>query len=275
MSRLRVMTFNVHGTYNWEQRIPLNIGVIQRMSPDITGFQEAQSDNLAVYEELLSEYDYIEGPEIEGEAPSYNAIFWKPSRIKHVTAYGYWLSETPDQRSLGWGAKDMRAMNFSKFNLLDNGQEFVHVNTHLDHRVERARIKSAKLIIRILTEFDFDALPIILTGDFNCNPDSAAYQFLHEHGFVDVYRATGHEGVDYPETGSVPDSAYSNTVHAYGWTKPSSSGAKRTGSMRFDWILLRDAEKRFRPVSCEIIRDAQPPLYPSDHYPVVADFEVA
>lgn len=275
MSRLRVMTFNIHGTYNWEQRISLNIGVIQRVSPDIIGFQEVQSDNLAVYEEQLPEYDYISGPEIEGEAASYNAIFWNPSRLEHIESYGYWLSETYKQPSLGWGAENMRAMSFARMKLLDNGQKFVHVNTHLDHRIERARIESAKLIIRTLTDFEYDAQPILLTGDFNCNPDSAVYQFLQEHGFVDAYRTTGHEDIAYPETGNVAESAYSNTVHAYGWTKLSSSGAKRTGSMRFDWIMLRDTEKRFRPISCEIIREAQPPIYPSDHYPVVADFEIA
>ena len=274
MSRLRVMTFNIHGTYNWGQRIPLNVGVIQHMSPDIIGFQEAQRDNQAVYEEQLPDYDYSEGPEIEGKALSYNPIFWKPSHIKPVTYYGYWLSETPDTPSLGWDAADMRAMCFHQYKLLDNGQEFVHVNTHLDHRVERARIESAKLIIRTLADFEYDALPVILTGDFNCNPDSTVYQFLQEHGFVDVYRATGHKDSDYPETGNVADSTYSNTVHAYGWTKPSSSGAKRTGSMRFDWILLRDDKGRIRSTSCEIVREAQPPLYPSDHYPVVADFEL-
>lgn len=251
----------------------MNIGVIQRMAPDVIGFQEVQADNLAIYERELDEYDYLPGPSTSSEGSNFNAIFWKPSRLIHVESYGYWLSETPDVPSFGWGAADMRAMFSIRFKLLDGGQEFVSVNTHLDHRIEGARVENAKLIIHKLSKFGYDSLPIILTGDFNCNPGSTTHQFLQEHGFVDVYHATGHEDIDYPEEGDI-DSAYSNTVHAYGWTKPSSSGAKRTGPMRFDWILLLDEKGKIQPIACEIVRDAQPPLYPSDHYPVMADFEI-
>jgi exonuclease III len=44
--------------------------------------------------------------------------------------------------------------------------------------------------------------------------------------------------------------------------------------MRIDWILFADSADTLRALSCEIIHDAQPPVYPSDHYPVVAEFEV-
>ena len=65
-----------------------------------------------------------------------------------------------------------------------------------------------------------------------------------------------------------------SSFHAYGWSKSSPSGTRRRGPMRYDWILFADPSGALRPISCEIIRDAQPPFYPSDHYPVVAEFEV-
>ncbi len=40
-----------------------------------------------------------------------------------------------------------------------------------------------------------------------------------------------------------------------------------------DWIMLRDAERKMRAVSAAIVRDAEPPLFPSDPpHPIVADF---
>lgn len=40
---------------------------------------------------------------------------------------------------------------------------------------------------------------------------------------------------------------------------------------RCDWILTRDGACSFKVHSCEVLRDATPPIYPSDHYPVLAE----
>jgi endonuclease/exonuclease/phosphatase family metal-dependent hydrolase len=137
----------------------------------------------------------------------------------------------------------------------------------------RASVKGCKLILQRLVQPCDDNLPIVLTGDFNSNPDTAAYHLLQTNGFEDAYRVAGHEDKEYTQVG-LADSEYSNTVHAYGWSKPSSSGAKIAGSMRFDWILLRDPQRHMHTTWCDIIRDAQPPLYPSDHYPVLAIVDI-
>jgi exonuclease III len=49
--------------------------------------------------------------------------------------------------------------------------------------------------------------------------------------------------------------------------------AERHGypSSRIDWILIRNSLWEMQINSCEIIRDNKHPLYPSDHYPVLAE----
>ncbi|MBZ0287813.1 MAG: hypothetical protein K8I30_09380 [Anaerolineae bacterium] len=42
--------------------------------------------------------------------------------------------------------------------------------------------------------------------------------------------------------------------------------------LRIDWILTLGA---LQARSCVIARDEQPPLYPSDHYPIVAELAFA
>jgi len=264
------MTFNIRGSSHsedgvnaWDKRAQLNVETIGRANPDLIGFQELEKGNLETYQKWLPEYEYMLGPPTSNEEPcDCNAIFWKPSRLQRVDSGHFWLSETPEIASTGWEATTIRTAIWAKFRLVNNGRELLLFNTHLEHIHKRARREGIGLILQRITQMQGIGLPVILTGDFNCNPDTYVHRLLLEGGFTDAYHATGHV-----------DSEHTNTFHAYGWTKPSSSGAQREGSMRFDWILLQD-KGLMHPLKCEIIRDAEPPIYPSDHYPVLAELEM-
>lgn len=282
---LRVMTFNIRGSFYkdganaWEKRAPLNIEVIQRYKPDLIGFQECDTGNLLTYQQHLSDYSRLTGaeicpPEADGEPSSYNAIFWRPEQLILLETDSFWLSETPEVPSSAWNAFSPRLATWARFQLAP-GRELLHLNTHLDHISEEARVQGAQLIVQRLHSLLTPQTALVVTGDFNCNPDDPAYQTFVTSGLTDAYLATGHHDVVHAVSAiSQPENAYTNTVHSYGWSKKSSSGAKRRGSMRFDWILYSDPARILHPLSCEIIRDAQPPVYPSDHYPVMAEFEV-
>ncbi len=56
MFTLRVMTFNIHGSYMWRQRTSFNVETIQRVTPDLIGFQEVEAENIEVYQKQLIEY---------------------------------------------------------------------------------------------------------------------------------------------------------------------------------------------------------------------------
>ncbi|HEX4713361.1 MAG TPA: endonuclease/exonuclease/phosphatase family protein [Ktedonobacteraceae bacterium] len=269
---LRVMSFNVRcasldagGPHAWEQRSSLNVSVIQNQAPDLIGFQECETAHLLTYQQLLSGYVHLPGQEIHpGErVPSaYNAIFWRSECLTLLASGSFWLSETPDVYSRAWNAASPRLASWAKFRLA-NGCELLHLNTHLDHVSAEARVRGTELIVQRLHALQTASSMLIMTGDFNCNPDDPVHRSLQSFGLSDAYLATGHD-----------DSEQSNTFHAYGWSKSSPSGTRRRGPMRYDWILFASPSGALRPISCDIIRDAQPPLYPSDHYPVAAEFEV-
>ncbi len=40
---------------------------------------------------------------------------------------------------------------------------------------------------------------------------------------------------------------------------------------RVDWIMVRSGQQSVQTTSCTIVRDAEPPVYVSDHYPVLAE----
>jgi endonuclease/exonuclease/phosphatase family metal-dependent hydrolase len=273
------MTFNIKGSFSikdglnaWQQRSQLNVQTIKHARPDIIGFQEFQGGNLKTYKECLPEYQYILGPHIDDIEPyTYNAIAWNPARFTLIDAGGFWLSTTPERMSSDWESACTRVAHWTKLHCIQTNADMIHVNTHLDHISEQARQEGGKLILRKLTELGFAALPTVLTGDFNSSrwlPDydvhiapvatDATYRIFQDNGFVDTYVAAGQQ-----------DSSVSNTFHAFEGSQYTPAHFYMT--WRIDWILFRDSTHHLKTNSCTIIHDAQPPLYPSDHYPVLAE----
>ena len=168
-----------------------------------------------------------------------------------MRAGGFWLSETPESFSRSWGTRQARSLNWALLRLLPDGGGLLHLNTHLDHVSEPARRKGAELIVRWLERAQIE-VPVVLTGDFNCEPGSETYRTLASAGFADAHLLAGN--------------APANTFHAF---RGEGHRPRREG--RIDWILLRDGPRlRWAVRSCEVLRDADPPVYPSDHYPVLA-----
>jgi endonuclease/exonuclease/phosphatase family metal-dependent hydrolase len=269
------MSFNVRGASHmrdgvnlWSERAALNVETIRRYAPDVIGFQEAQRPNLDVYEEELTGYSRLPGPVYgAGEIEEFAAIFFDPERLETLDSGGFWLSETPGEYSASWGNEVIRTANWAVLRCLEGGLAFLHVNTHLDHVSERARVEGNRLILSQTEETlaNHGNPPTLVTGDFNCEPGSPAYRVFVEAGFVDTFLAAGNEDAD---------DAY--TFHAFRGTRLTPGDTdKPTG--RIDWILLRDETGSATVRSHEILRDGDEEAgrYPSDHYPVLAELELA
>ncbi len=276
MTALRVMTFNIRGYYNrdpanaWAEREALNIATIRRCSPDVIGFQETNGRNVEALARALTEYHYIAWPPYNNAPPhQFPAIFWRSDRLRPLDCETFWLSETPDVYSGSWDTDCIRSAAWVRFRCIDSGgrgrrgAEVVLLNTHLDHISEQARVEGAKLIIERMREAQRGGAAAVITGDFNAPVGSATYRLFVDAGFADAHVACGND----------EDPANSFTYHGFqGEAFRGSDAAPR----RIDWILLRDGgSTMLRARSCDIVRDARPPVYPSDHYPVVAEIELS
>jgi endonuclease/exonuclease/phosphatase family metal-dependent hydrolase len=275
MARIRVMSFNIRGASfahdgvnAWENRAALNVATIHRCAPDLIGFQEVHSENLATYREHLRGYQWVRGPQVDtNESDHCNAIFWRSGRFREVGSGGFWLSETPDCRSIGWDAALVRGATWVRLAWGAGGPELLHLNAHLDHLGEEARVEGCRLILHQVEQLTNPGAPVILTGDFNCSapveggPAPEPYRVLMEGGFADAYL-----------TAREKDSGPPNTFHGFegGAFVPWDPGS----TVRIDWILTRDRQGRFQTDWCAIVRDHLSPLYPSDHYPLLADLSL-
>jgi endonuclease/exonuclease/phosphatase family metal-dependent hydrolase len=262
---LRVMTFNIRGAYwqrdgvnFWPERAALNVSTIQRHAPDLIGFQELQDGNMAVYAQQLANYRWSLGPHYGDNAPfEYPAIAWNPAVLRLCGIGGFWLSTTPLRHSAAWETACIRSAQWARFQFVSanygNAASFLMLNTHLDHISKLARVEGAKLIMDQLASIALPHEPLILTGDFNCDPGTPPYHVFTDAGLSDCFLAAGEQ--DGPDSYTFHGFLGSDRKHKQGWIE------------RIDWVLARGAAAQH----CTIIRDQAPPHYPSDHYPVLAD----
>lgn len=295
MSRFRVMTFNIRGSEqpdgvnSWDRRAGLNLELIRSAAPHIIGFQEYQPGNQRTYDRHLLSYDYEVGPAVarESAAGAYHcAIYWLRERFKPLDGGAFYLSSTPDNYSLDWGIGHGRGVNWLILRDERDGKKFVFANTHLPHDSEEGRIRGALLITAKLGEISQDRFPIILAGDFNSRPTiyqeawrrllsaeqsalldenwhyygyrNNTYEIFRSAGYADAFIAAGNK--DGPRVTTAHDFLQSTELLYL--------------NFRIDWILTRGNGHEIRCQSCEILERAQPPLFPSDHYPVLADIEM-
>lgn len=253
---LRVMTFNLRYASDqppnaWTVRRPVMRALIEREAPDVIGTQEGLHAQLRDLAADLPAYDWIGLGREGGSRGEFMAVFFRRDRLEPLAYDHFWLSDTPELiGSMTWGNRFRRMVTWVRFRERASGREFSVWNTHFDHEVEAARVKSARLIRERLAAVAPSG-PLVLLGDFNCAAGtSAAFEILtHDSGLVDTWTAARertNEGL--------------NTFHNF-------EPPKRDG-VRIDWILARGAGEIRRAA---IVDHHERGQWPSDHFPVVAE----
>ena len=182
---LNAMSYNIRtgtakdGTNSWNFRYPATAMMLEDVRPDVFGVQEALHDQVMFIDEMCEDYDYVGGGRDDGKKKGeYTAIFWNKKTMKKVKWGMFWLSETPEKPSMGWDAKCIRTATWALMKHKKSGKEFLFVNTHLDHKGTEARKKGLALIMSKIEQLNTSSLPVVLTGDFNANPESPVFEVL-------------------------------------------------------------------------------------------------
>ncbi|REE78902.1 endonuclease/exonuclease/phosphatase family metal-dependent hydrolase [Paenibacillus taihuensis] len=247
--KLHIMTFNlrVHvlddGDNAWPNRIAEAAEAIKHAQADIVCTQEGTPSMLRDLQELLPEYRSLGASRSSGTEDECCAIFYKSDVVTLKESGHFGLSEHPEQLGyMSWDTACPRMCTWAKFSNREGGEWIVY-NTHLDHVSEEARQKGIQLILSRMNSARIQ-LPAMLTGDFNCEPESSVIELINEAGLTSAF--------------SVLDEPLSRTYHAF-------QGGD-TGSP-IDYIYV---SQNTRLVSCVIDRSLYNGRYPSDHYPITA-----
>jgi endonuclease/exonuclease/phosphatase family metal-dependent hydrolase len=250
------MSFNVRGALSWDglNSWPLRRGLVgtllERHRPSVAGFQEV----LWPVERFLA-----------ARLPGHRAVLGKPSGnrllgarnpilfspgLSCVDQGAFWLSETPERWSRSWGARMVRSASWLRLEL--DHRPLLVMNVHLDHGPDEARLRAGDLVLARLGGLGWPGVPAVLCGDFNCNAGGDLHARLLAAGFRDTFLESG-----------MVDGDDTITSHHF-------QGRAVGLDRRIDWILCTAP---LRTVTAAIVRDADPPRYPSDHYPVIAELE--
>lgn len=260
---------------SWPQRLPVIAGLIRFHEFDVLGTQEAFHHQLVDLQKLLPNYAYTGCGRDDGkETGEHAAIFYRKDKFSLIECGTFWLSPTPDKPGKGWDADLPRICTWAKLRKTEGGGVLFVFNTHFDHRGVQARLESAKLIVARIKEFGKDE-PVILTGDFNVDQTSESYRSLHDSGIL----------ADSFET-SADRYALNGTANAF---KPDAKTESRIDHVFHTrqlkpvrYGILTDTYRTPVPDSQETqsgnfpgevkFRNFQVRM-PSDHFPVLVEFE--
>lgn len=186
---IRIMSFNVRCTsvngVAAKKRRDLVCGEILKVMPTSLGTQEVTPEWRDVLNEKLGGTYGMVGIGRDGEHNGeHSLILYNLEKTEMLDNGTFWLSETPDKPSKSWGAAFRRICTWAELKIKDTGEKYIHINCHLDHISSSARENGVKLVLSFANE-KFPDMPVVLTGDFNSQPDSEAYQTVVTSGMHD------------------------------------------------------------------------------------------
>jgi len=178
-AHLRIVFYNLeYSTSNledWPSRKDQMIKRLNSYESDIISVQEADYDWILALDECLSDYSYVGvGREDGNTLGEYSAVFYNKTLLELIDSDTFWLSQTPDQPSIGWDASTYRICTWVQFKVKDSDEIFNVYNTHLDHISSKARQNGSQLILNRMIMDE----PILLTGDFNFLQHSKVYNLI-------------------------------------------------------------------------------------------------
>lgn len=248
----RVMSFNVRCKDDPEESIDnrsqLVTAVIEQYAPDSFGVQEATAKWMRILKsELGDKYDCVgKARDYFGPFSEYSAVFYLKDKYNLIDEGTIWLSETPEKKSKSFDSACYRITTWAVLEDKETGKRYTHMNTHLDHVLESTRDGQAGVLLEKLEELQAEG-NVIVTGDFNAYPDE------------DVYKRMVAVTDDVAFTAKNADTGI--TFHKYGKKEDKGQGA-------IDFIFT---SKGVKADTYKVIRNTVEGMYPSDHYPIVAD----
>lgn len=187
---MTIMSYNIKisgdGLRSVENRLPLIVDTITDNAPDSFGLQEADKAWVEGIAAELDDYAHIEKYRDDGISEGESSpIFYLKDKYELVNSGFFWLSETPDEPSMGWDAVCNRITSYAILKDKTTGFTYAHFNTHLDHEGGIAQAESVALISAYIAEIAPD-IPVVLTGDFNFSEGSYNYENVLKTGLKDT-----------------------------------------------------------------------------------------
>lgn len=254
----------------WEDRLPVISAMLRWEDVDIFGAQEVLKHQFDDMKKALPAYAaYGLGRDDGKDGGEFEPLFYKKDKFTLLDSGSFWLSETPDQPSIGWDASLPRVASWVKLRENKTGKEFWFFNLHMDHIGIKAREESSHLVLQKMKEIAGNGTAF-LTGDFNVDQNNKIYDILqHSNYVVDTYE----EAEDRMD--------FNGTFNAFNdqlWTESRIDHIFVTKDVHVSQYAVRTDTYRSKVENAEDIKEGDFPKelsfkgyrarLPSDHFPI-------
>jgi len=262
---LRVATYNVHyiilgkdtGAWSrsdWERRKGPMASAFADINADIIGFQEMESfargsegqTNLKLDWLLLNNPDFAAAAVGDPKVfPSTQPILYRTARLALLDQGWFFFSDTPDViYSSTFNGSYPAFTSWAAFRDLDSGAEFKVVNIHTDFGSLSNRVQSVELVAKRIAPWIDAGETVFAIGDLNARLGDKVVEILAETGleFAPVEGATFH---------------FNRGINLFG----AIDHIAATGSATL-------------AAGPYVLRQKHNGEWPTDHYPVVADYRL-
>jgi endonuclease/exonuclease/phosphatase family metal-dependent hydrolase len=275
MRRLRVLTLNVENVEGDPRRTKTINTELRRIDPDLVSFQEViQDPNRAQLNELLADTG-LHGTH-QSEAMAYTPPFAdRYGGTAVATRWPHATVEVLDMRVAG-GADVPWCTVAVTVPVADEG-ELLFIGTTAAWRLDAQAVRDQQAVA--LTDLDARhrrALPTIIAGDFNAEPDAASIRYLRG------LQSLGGRSVHYHDAWQVAGSG-----PGYTWTTDNPNTQNIVDAVvrqpqhhrRIDYVFIgswHQHHNAFCQVRSAAVAFDQPidGVWASDHYGVVVDVEL-
>ncbi len=249
---MNVITYNIRynnpgdGENSWPKRREAVIKLLKTHKADIFCVQEALFDQVMNLKDGMKTFDYVgvgrDDGNVNGE---FSAIFYNSQRYTLLENGTFWLSKSPQTPSKSWDAALNRICTWARLKENNTYKTFYVFNTHFDHIGVTARIRSAELILKKISEIADRKDPLLLTGDFNLTPEERPLLVIKQK-LKDARQIT----IEAPKgpVGTFNDFDIQSKLEK-----------------RIDYIFVN---KMVEVNNYKVITDSNNNRYPSDHLPV-------
>ena len=260
-AEVRVATFNIRFNSaedaktgdSWHERKESVAEVILSHDFDIVGTQEGSKRQIADLLSLMPDYDCIGHPYGGSSGELHTATtFYKRDKLELLDEGTFWYSPTPEVKSKGWDATDLRLCHWGKFRDKASGREFFFFNSHLFWRLEVARSMSGKVLVDQVRKIAGDK-PVIAVGDYNSREETPQVKDI-----LSLLRDA------YTVSETAPTGPVNTDLGGGNFLGPAKA--------RIDYLFVSD---HVRVKDYTVIDDKRENgHYPSDHLPIVCSVEI-
>ncbi len=250
----RIISFNVRckddipGSV--KTRSELIVSALTQYAPDSFGVQEATEEWMKIlYENLGDRYAFAGEARDDSKNTEYSAVFYLKDKYELKDSGTIWLSETPDVFASKFELSSLpRIATWATLENKENGKVYTHINTHLDHILEKARVQQVEVLSGKIAELK-KVGAVVCTGDFNSKEGNDAYNKMTE-----ILLDTKH---------LAKESDKGQTFHNY--------GTNIFDRMPIDFVFVSEGIEVSR---YKIIDEQIAGMFLSDHYGICADIKI-